>query len=251
METPSQTRPYVPELQDLSREIWDRKYRLRTLAGTAIDDTLADTLTRVAEGVAAFEPAEKRRAWSAQFLWALRNGAIPAGRILTNIGAGDLDGARVASTINCVVSRPIYDDLESILDAIKDAGVTLKAGCGIGYDFSTIRPKGALVRGNNTEACGPLDVMALLDQLCASLSTAGQRRGAQMAVMDIRHPDIFEFIRANRTKGRFQNFNLSVLVSDAFFEALKPGADWYLISPFSHARFQQPGDRTALCADLP
>lgn len=227
-----------PNLQALSWEIWDRKYRLRTLDGAPIDITPDDTLVRVARAIAQVESEPIRQEWETQFLWALRNGAIPAGRILTNLGAEVTHplGTQRASTINCVVSKRLHDDFPSILDAIRDAGLTLKAGCGIGYDFSTIRPEGALVRGNKTGACGPLAIMDILDRLCQSISTAGKRRGAQMAVMDIRHPDIFKFIEAKRTKGRLQNFNLSVLVPDAFFDALHKEADWPLIFPLDPAR---------------
>ncbi|WP_208354235.1 adenosylcobalamin-dependent ribonucleoside-diphosphate reductase [Pseudaestuariivita rosea] len=231
--------PTLP-LQDLSLEIWDRKYRLRDIHGEPLEDHPDETLQRVAQAVARVEQGDLQGKWEKEFLWILRNGAIPAGRILTNLGAGRDESVSdlYPSAINCVVSKSIHDSLFDILTAVRDAGATLKAGCGIGYDFSTIRPEGALVRGNKTGAFGPLAAMTLLDSLCGSIATAGQRRGAQMAVMDIRHPDIMNFIKAKHEKGKFNNFNLSVLVTEDFLTALDRAESWPLVFPLSPSRMR-------------
>ena len=227
----------VLELQPLSREIWDRKYRLRNLDGVPQEESVDETFIRVAREIASVEKEEQRQKWEQSFLWALRNCAVPAGRILTNAGSLDAHSERNASLINCVVSQSIPDNLDGILTMVKRAGLTLKAGSGIGYDFSTVRPAGSIVRGNNASAFGPLTVMELLDCLCAGISTAGDRRGAQMAVMDIRHPDILSFIEAKHRHGRFQNFNMSVLVTDDFLKALENQAVWDLVFPVKPERF--------------
>jgi ribonucleoside-diphosphate reductase alpha chain len=221
-------------LQPASRDIWDQKYRLRSRTGEPIDDQPADTLARVARTLAEveFDPA-LRAHWSARFLWALERGAIPAGRIIANAGAGAHKPA--TSTINCTVSGVVGDSMDDILRKVHEAGLTLKAGCGIGYEFSTLRPRGAYVAGAGAQTSGPLSFMDIFDRMCMTIASAGGRRGAQMATFDIGHPDVLEFIRAKREDGRLRQFNLSLLVSDAFMEALAADADWTLAFPVDAA----------------
>jgi ribonucleoside-diphosphate reductase alpha chain len=159
----------------------------------------------------------------------MENGAIPAGRILSNAGAKDYKPA--TSTINCTVSDTIPDSMDGILDAVHKAGMTLKSGAGIGYDFSTLRPKGAFVAGAGATTSGPLSFMDIFDRMCATISSAGGRRGAQMATFDIGHPDVIDFIRAKREDGRLRQFNCSLLISDEFMEAVEAGGDWKLAFP--------------------
>ena len=218
------------EFQATSIDIWDKKYRLKTKDGEPIDQTIDDTLIRVARALADVEQTqEKRDHWYDEFLWALRNGAIPAGRITSNAGATEHKPA--TSTINCTVSGTIPDSMKGILTEVHDAGLTLKAGCGIGYEFSTLRPKGAFVSGAGAYTSGPLSFMDIFDAMCFTVSSAGGRRGAQMGTFDIAHPDIVEFIQAKREDGRLRQFNLSCLISDAFIQAVKDDEDWELVFP--------------------
>lgn len=190
-ETP-RTAAEVP-LQAPSRAIWEAKYQLRDRHGEPLDRDLADTRERVARALAEVE-GEARDTWLPRFRWALENGAIPAGRILANAGAEAHKSA--VSLINCTVSRTIHDDMRDILEAVVDAGVTLKAGCGIGYEFSTLRPKGAMVFGAGAGTNGPLAFMDIFDRMCFTVASAGNRRGAQMATFDVGHPDVRDFIEA-------------------------------------------------------
>src|SRR5690554_6026717 len=177
-------------LQAASEDIWAQKYRLTDKDGTPIDGDVDDTWKRVARSLAEVEAPEKREYWHEQFLWALRNGAIPAGRIISNAGAQAYKPA--TSTINCTVSGTIGDSMEDILHKNLEAGLTLKAGCGIGYEFSTLRPKGAYVAGAGANTSGPLSFMNIYDKMCFTISSAGGRRGAQMATFDVHHPDVSE-----------------------------------------------------------
>lgn len=219
-------------LQPASEDIWDAKYRLKNHKGEAVDQNLRETFARVAKALADIEttPALKKK-WEKQFLWALDNGAIPAGRILSNAGAQDYKPA--TSTINCTVSSTLEDSMEGILDALKEAGLTLKAGCGIGYEFSTLRPKGAYVSGAGAHTSGPLSFMDVFDKMCFTVSSAGGRRGAQMGTFDISHPDVFDFIKAKREDGRLRQFNLSLLITDNFIERVKADGDWQLVFPLN------------------
>jgi ribonucleoside-diphosphate reductase alpha chain len=162
-------------------------------------------------------------------LWALRHGAIPAGRITSNAGAREHKPA--TSTINCTVSGTVEDSMANILDKVHEAGLTLKAGCGIGYEFSTLRPKGAYVSGAGAYTSGPLSFMDIYDKMCFTVSSAGGRRGAQMATFDIGHPDVMDFIRAKREDGRLRQFNLSLLITTEFMDAVRNNADWKLAFP--------------------
>ena len=177
--------------------------------------------------------------WYEPFLWALRNGAIPAGRITSNAGAFEHKPA--TSTINCTVSGTIEDSMDDILGKVHEAGLTLKAGCGIGYDFSTLRPRGAFVSGAGAYTSGPLSFMDIYDKMCFTVSSAGGRRGAQMGTMDIRHPDVIEFIQAKREDGRLRQFNLSLLITEEFVSAVKEDAPWQLIFPYTAKEVEQDG----------
>lgn len=224
-------------LQETSLEIWDSKYRLKSKDGTPIDDAIDDTYQRVARALAAQE--HDSDAWYEPFLWALRNGAIPAGRITSNAGAFEHKPA--TSTINCTVSGTIEDSMDDILGKVHEAGLTLKAGCGIGYDFSTLRPRGAFVSGAGAHTSGPLSFMDIYDKMCFTISSAGGRRGAQMGTMDIRHPDVIEFIQAKREDGRLRQFNLSLLITEEFVKAVKEDASWQLIFPYTAREVGQDG----------
>jgi len=215
--------------QATSLDIWDKKYRLKTKDGQVIDETMDDTYRRVASALADVEPVEDREKWFEIFLWALRRGAVPAGRIISNAGAHEHKPA--TSTINCTVSGSISDSMNDILGKVHEAGLTLKAGCGIGYEFSTLRPKGAYVSGAGAYTSGPLSFMDIYDKMCFTVSSAGGRRGAQMGTFDVGHPDVMDFIRAKREDGRLRQFNLSLLVTDAFMQAVKNEEDWTLAFP--------------------
>ena len=231
--------PHIP-LQETSQEIWDTKYRLKRKDGTPIDQTIDETYQRVARALAAQE--QDADAWYEPFLWALRNGAIPAGRITSNAGAFEHKPA--TSTINCTVSGTIQDSMDDILNKVHEAGLTLKAGCGIGYDFSTLRPRGAFVSGAGAYTSGPLSFMDIYDKMCFTVSSAGGRRGAQMGTMDIRHPDVIEFIQAKREDGRLRQFNLSLLITSDFIEAVKADREWQLVFPLNKKEVEQ--DKTDL-----
>lgn len=240
--------------QSTSMEIWDSKYRLKSKHGDAIDVTLDDTFKRVARALADLEENKVKEHWYNEFLWALRNGAIPAGRITSNAGAFEHKPA--TSTINCTVSGTIEDSMDDILNKVHEAGLTLKAGCGIGYDFSTLRPRGAFVSGAGAYTSGPLSFMDIYDKMCFTVSSAGGRRGAQMGTMDIRHPDIIDFIRAKREDGRLRQFNLSLLITEDFIQAVKNDQDWQLIFPVTAKEAKQDkldlhNDESIVWADWP
>ncbi|HEX9208518.1 MAG TPA: adenosylcobalamin-dependent ribonucleoside-diphosphate reductase [Steroidobacteraceae bacterium] len=219
--------------QEASLDIWDKKYRLSAKDGTPIDQSMDDTYKRVARALADVEVPEVRDTWNERFLWALRRGAIPAGRVTSNAGAQEHKPA--TSTINCTVSGTIRDSMDDILGKVHEAGLTLKAGCGIGYEFSTLRPRGAYVSGAGAYTSGPLSFMDIYDKMCFTVSSAGGRRGAQMGTFDIGHPDVMEFIRAKREAGRLRQFNLSLLVTDDFMRAVRADKDWQLAFPVREA----------------
>ena len=226
-----QAAPEIP-MQPASWDIWDKKYRLKTKQGEAVDADIDATYQRVARALADAEPtSEKQKYWYERFLWALRRGAIPAGRITSNAGA--LEHKPATSTINCTVSGTIQDSMDGILDKVHEAGLTLKAGCGIGYEFSTLRPKGAFVAGAGAYTSGPMSFMDIYDKMCFTVSSAGGRRGAQMGTFDVSHPDVKDFIRAKREDGRLRQFNLSLLITDGFMQAVENDADWPLVFPIN------------------
>lgn len=217
------------DYQSASLDIWDKKYRLKDISGKSIDLNIEDTLKRVAKALAGVEHPDIQDKWEKEFFWALSSGAIPAGRIMSNAGAGEHKPA--TSTINCTVSGSIADSMTGILEKVTEAGLTLKAGCGIGYEFSTLRPKGAYVTGAGAFTSGPLSFMDIYDKTCFTVSSAGGRRGAQMGTFDVGHPDVEDFIKAKRENGRLRQFNLSLLITEEFIKAVKEDNDWPLAFP--------------------
>ncbi|NII09670.1 adenosylcobalamin-dependent ribonucleoside-diphosphate reductase [Oleiagrimonas sp. C23AA] len=217
-------------LQPASQDIWDKKYRLKAKSGDPVDVAVDDTYKRVARALADVEGTQALKdQWYEKFLWALRHGAIPAGRITSNAGAQAHKPK--TSTINCTVSGTIHDSMDDILEKVHEAGLTLKAGCGIGYEFSTLRPRGAYVSGAGAYTSGPLSFMDIYDKMCFTVSSAGGRRGAQMGTFDVAHPDVREFIRAKREDARLRQFNLSLLITDQFMQAVEGDTDWPLVFP--------------------
>jgi ribonucleoside-diphosphate reductase alpha chain len=207
----------------LAKEIWASKYRFVGPAGDG-DDGYGATIARVVDALAAVEPKNQRRKWRERFADAMADFKfIPAGRILAGAGTG-----RSVTLFNCFVMGTIPDSLEGIFGHLREAAMTMQQGGGVGMDFSTIRPAGSVVEGVGAEASGPLSFMDCWDSMCRTVQSAGQRRGAMMGCMAIDHPDIEAYIDAKRDPARFRNFNLSVLVSDAFMKALAADADWPL-----------------------
>ena len=210
------------QVTPVAQQIWDMKYRLKTLDGQPVDGTVEDTWRRVAQELAAVE--QDPAAWEERFFEALSDfQVLPAGRILSGAGSG-----RRVTLFNCFVMGDIPDDMAGIFEHLKQAALTMQQGGGIGYDFSTLRPKGAPVKGVGADASGPLSFMDVWDAMCRTIMSAGSRRGAMIAVMRCDHPDIETFIEAKREPGRLRMFNLSVLVTDAFMQAVKEDAPWQL-----------------------
>jgi ribonucleoside-diphosphate reductase alpha chain len=227
----TETTTEIP-LQPASADIWQSKYQLKSAGGEAIDKSIDETFARVARALADIETTpEKREEWYGKFLWALQHGAVPAGRIISNAGAQEHKPA--TSTINCTVSGKIHDSMDDILQKVHEAGMTLKSGAGIGYEFSTLRPNNAYVSGSGAVTSGPLSFMDIYDKVCFTISSAGGRRGAQMATFDVGHPDVMDFIRAKREDGRLRQFNLSLLITREFMEAVKKDAQWKLAFPLT------------------
>jgi len=215
--------PAHERLAAISRQIWSDKYRFKDGDGTPVDQTVEDTWRRIARALAAVETQPEL--WEGRFYQALEDFKfLPAGRIVAGAGTG-----RRVTLFNCFVMGDIEDDLGSIFSHLREAALTMQQGGGIGYDFSTLRPKGAVVRGVSADASGPLSFMDVWDSMCRTIMSAGSRRGAMMATMRCDHPDIEAFIAAKREPGRLRNFNLSVLVTDAFMAAVDAGADWPLV----------------------
>ncbi|MFQ3229933.1 adenosylcobalamin-dependent ribonucleoside-diphosphate reductase [Reinekea sp.] len=224
--------------QPASLDIWDAKYRLKNAQGEAVDQDMKGTFERVAQALSSVEKGKKKQQeWQEKFTWALENGAIPAGRITSNAGA--LAHKPATSTINCTVSGTIEDSMDGILAKVHEAGLTLKAGCGIGYEFSTLRPRNAFVSGAGAYTSGPLSFMDIYDRMCFTVSSAGGRRGAQMATFDVSHPDVIDFIKAKREDGRLRQFNLSLLVTAEFIESVVNDSDWPLVFPVSEAEVKR------------
>ena len=231
---PRQTAHVAHEIpmQPASYDIWDKKYRLKAKNGDAVDHSIDDTFRRVAKALSEVEATpELQKHWQERFFWALRHGAIPAGRVTSNAGA--LAHKPATSTINCTVSGTIVDSMDDILEKVHEAGLTLKAGCGIGYEFSTLRPRGAYVSGAGAHTSGPLSFMDIYDKMCFTVSSAGGRRGAQMGTFDVSHPDVKEFVKAKREDGRLRQFNLSLLITDDFIKAVELDTDWQLVFPIN------------------
>ncbi|WP_136644825.1 adenosylcobalamin-dependent ribonucleoside-diphosphate reductase [Tabrizicola sp. YIM 78059] len=207
----------------IAEAIWDMKYRFKEADGTPIDGTVEDTWRRIARALAAVE-AEPAK-WEDEFYSALEDFRfLPAGRITAGAGTG-----RQVTLFNCFVMGTIPDTMAGIFDSLKEAALTMQQGGGIGYDFSTIRPRGAPVAGVAADASGPLSFMDVWDAMCRTIMSAGSRRGAMMATMRCDHPDIEAFIEAKKDPARLRMFNLSVLVTDAFMAAVKADGPWELV----------------------
>jgi len=207
----------------ISQQIWDMKYRLKALDGQVVDKTMDDTWRRVAKSLAAAE--KDSDLWTERFYHAMQDFKfLPAGRIISGAGTG-----RRVTLFNCFVMGNIPDDMSGIFEHLKEAALTMQQGGGIGYDFSSLRPKGAPVLGVGADASGPLSFMDVWDAMCRTIMSAGSRRGAMMATMRCDHPDIEAFIDAKREAGRLRMFNLSVLVTDDFMQAVKDDAGWDLV----------------------
>jgi len=213
----------MPFDAEISAEIWNAKYRFRS-DGACGDEDVDATWARVAAAIAEAEPARARRHWRTQFESALSDfKLLPAGRIIAGAGTG-----RAVTLFNCFVMGTIPDNLDGIFEHLREAALTMQQGGGVGMDFSTIRPAGAPVRGVGAQASGPLSFMDAWDAMCRTVMSAGQRRGAMMGCLRIDHPDIEHFIDAKRDPARLRNFNVSVLVTDAFMAALSADQDWPL-----------------------
>src|SRR5262245_49470136 len=211
-------------LDPIAREIWDMKYRFKRLDGTPVDETIEATWRRIALAVAAAEKPSERERWAEAF-YDLLSGYrfLPAGRILSGAGT-----ERSVTLFNCFVMGDIEDSLPGIFQGLKEAALTMQQGGGIGHDFSTLRYKGAPVKGVGADASGPLSFMDVWDGMCRTIMSAGSRRGAMMGTLRCDHPDIEDFIAAKADPKRLRMFNLSVLVTDDFMSAVKEDKDWPL-----------------------
>ncbi len=214
----------MPTVAPISQQIWDMKYRLKGADGAAIDKSIEDTWRRVAGALAAAEDNPAK--WEGPFYEALEDFRfLPAGRVLAGAGTE----RRRVTLFNCFVMGAIPDDMGGIFESLKEAALTMQQGGGIGYDFSTLRPKGAPVKSVGADASGPLSFMDVWDAMCRTIMSAGYRRGAMMATLRCDHPEIEAFSAAKRVAGRLRMFNLSVLVTDAFMQAVKDDASWDLV----------------------
>ena len=222
---PPPPRPLTAPWPAISEQIWDMKYRFKSAAGAPIDQTIDDTWARVATAAAQAEAPADRAQWASTFADAMRDFAfLPAGRILAGAGT-----KRDVTLFNCFVMGRIEDDLSGIFENVREAALTMQQGGGIGHDFSTLRPRGAAVKSMGADASGPVSFMDVWDAMCRTIMSAGARRGAMMATLRCDHPDIEAFIDAKRDAARLRNFNLSVLVTDAFVAAVKSDAAWPLL----------------------
>lgn len=213
--------------QPVSMEVWQKKYQLKNQRGEVIDDTMTSTLRRVAKDLASFEKDSDY--WEESFYSCFLAGAIPAGRILSNAGAQEHKPS--TSLINCTVSSVVEDSIDGIMNSCTESAITLASGAGIGYEFSTLRPKGAFVKGAGACTSGPITFMDIFDKMCFTISSAGGRRGAQMGTFAVWHPDVMDFIKVKREDGRMRQFNLSLLIDDEFMQAVKSDDEWELVFP--------------------
>ncbi|MEE9195289.1 MAG: adenosylcobalamin-dependent ribonucleoside-diphosphate reductase, partial [Alphaproteobacteria bacterium] len=212
----------MPPVSPITQRIWDMKYRLKTVSGEPVDKNIEDTWARVAHALA--RPESDSGRWEGTFRAALDGFSfLPAGRILAGAGT-----ERDVTLFNCFVMGTIPDDMAGIFEHMKEAALTMQQGGGIGYDFSTLRPNGAPVKGVGADASGPLSFMDVWDAMCRTIMSAGHRRGAMMGTLRCDHPDIEAFIEAKQEPGRLRMFNLSVLVTDAFMQAVREDASWEL-----------------------
>lgn len=209
---------------DISHEIWNRKYRYQGSKSVSPDNSYEDTWRRVARAAAVNE--QDKQLWEDKFYSILEGFRfLPGGRIIANAGTGREE----TTMFNCYVMNQIEDSIEGIFDTVKESALTQKQGGGVGFDFSTIRPRGSLIRGCEAESSGPISFMQVLDSTCSTIMSAGQRRGAQMGVMRCDHPDIRDFITAKRNNARLKMFNLSVAITDNFMKAVKNNENWELV----------------------
>ena len=207
----------------IAEAIWDMKYRLKEVDGTPIDSDVEDTWRRIAKALASVEKQPAK--WEDKFYQALEDFKyLPAGRIIAGAGTG-----RSVTLFNCFVMGTIEDNMGGIFDGLRQAALTMQQGGGIGYDFSTIRPRGAQVKGVAADASGPLSFMDVWDAMCRTIMSAGSRRGAMMATMRCDHPDVEDFIVAKQDATRLRMFNLSVLITDPFMDAVKSNSAWDLV----------------------
>jgi len=214
---------WMTAVATISQKIWDMKYRYKKPGGEIVDKTIEDSWRRIAHALA--EPETDQTGWKNRFYEALEDFKfLPAGRIVAGAGTG-----RNVTLFNCFVMGTVPDDMSGIFEHLKEAALTMQQGGGIGYDFSTLRPKGALVRGVGADASGPLSFMDVWDSMCRTIMSAGSRRGAMMATMRCDHPDIEAFINAKQEAGRLRMFNLSVLITDAFMQAVQENRPWELV----------------------
>lgn len=221
--------------QAISQQIWEKKYQFKSFEGEAYDKTVEDTWWRIAYALAdvekqymdnsAYDEMTVVSMWAEKFYTALEDFKfIPAGRIVSGAGT-----QRNVTLSNCYVMGNIEDDMGSIFEHLKEAALTMQQGGGIGYCFSSLRPSGAKVKGVDSDASGPLTFMDVWDSMCRTIMSAGERRGAMMATMHCWHPDIEKFIEAKRDPSRLRMFNMSVLITDDFMEAVKSDSDWNLV----------------------
>jgi len=211
---------------EISRHVWDSKYRWRE-PGEIRDATLEDSWRRVARALASVESGAVRAHWEQQFYSILEGFRfLPGGRIQAGAGTGH----RV-TLFNCFVMGTIEDSLDSIFDSLKEGALTMQQGGGVGYDFSTLRPSGTPALSVGVTASGPVSFMHIWDAMCATILSTGARRGAMMATLRCDHPDIEEFVEVKQDAARLRHFNLSVLVSDAFMQAVHDDAEWPLVFP--------------------
>ena len=222
-------------MQEASIDIWDTKYRLKNQQGEPIDIGIEDSYRRVAKFLSKDEKDSAK--WYTAFIWAMANGAIPAGRIMSNAGAEEFKPA--TSLINCVCAPPITDSIKGILmDSIGTTSLSLKAGCGIGMEGSTIRPKGAVVNGAGATTTGSIPFLKTIDMACMTIASAGGRRGAMMLTFDLKHPDVLELIKAKRVQGALSQFNISLLITDEFIEAVKNDEEWVFSFPVTKKEYE-------------
>ncbi len=211
------------DIAPISQQIWDMKYRFKPESGASEDRQIGDSWRRVARALARVE--KEPEAWESRFEEMLQDFRfLPAGRILAGAGTG-----RRVTLFNCFVMGTIPDDMAGIFTHLREAALTMQQGGGIGYDFSTLRPRGATVKGIGADASGPLSFMDVWDAMCKTIMSAGSRRGAMMATLRCDHPDIEAFIDAKQEPGRLRMFNLSVLVTDAFMDAVRSDGSWELV----------------------
>src|ERR1041384_2397591 len=228
----------MPQVAAISQQIWDMKYRLKGPDGQAVDKTIEESWRRVANALA--QPEERAELWAERFYSVLEDFKfLPAGRILAGAGTD-----RSVTLFNCFVMGTIPDDMGGIFAHLREAALTMQQGGGIGYDFSTLRPRGAYVKGVGADASGPLSFMDVWDAMCRTIMSAGYRRGAMMATLRVDHPDIEAFIEAKREPGRLRMFNLSVLATDAFMQAVAEDQPWQL-------SFGGPGETKTVAEVLP